>query len=93
MSCSLDKLVITKEMVAKVESTEIIWRKALVKGYVNLWVAPSNGGQTRRASLAGESQGRFPAAVRLSPAFRVWLESDVHKWMMSKREEGARLSA
>ena len=35
--------------------------------------------------LAWESQGRFPAAVRLSPAFRVWLESDVHQWMMNKR--------
>jgi prophage regulatory protein len=43
--------------------------------------------------LAWESQGRFPAAVRLSPAFRVWLESDVHNWMMNKREEGARVAA
>lgn len=43
--------------------------------------------------LAWESQGRFPAAFRLSPAFRVWLESDVHNWMMSKREEGARITA
>jgi prophage regulatory protein len=43
--------------------------------------------------LAWESQGRFPAAVRLSPAFRVWLESDVNNWMMSKREEGARIAA
>ena len=42
--------------------------------------------------LAWESQGRFPAAVRLSPAFRVWLESDVHNWMMSKREEGTRVA-
>jgi len=42
--------------------------------------------------LAWESQGRFPAAVRLSPAFRVWLESDVHNWMMNKREEGARVA-
>ena len=37
--------------------------------------------------LAWESQGRFPPAVRLSPAFRVWLESDVYDWMMGKREE------
>jgi len=43
--------------------------------------------------LAWESQGRFPAAVRLSPAFRVWLESDVNSWMMSKRDEGARIAA
>ena len=54
MSCPLDKLVITKEMVDKVESTEIIWRKALVKGHVNLWVAPSNGGKTLLASLAAK---------------------------------------
>ena len=39
--------------------------------------------------LAWESQGRFPAAVRLSPAFRVWLESDVHEWMMNKRNAQA----
>ena len=37
--------------------------------------------------LAWESQGRFPKAVRLSSAFRVWLESDVYHWMMSKRED------
>ena len=54
MSCPLDNLVITKEMVDKVESTEIIWRKALVKGHVNLWVAPSNGGKTLLASLAAK---------------------------------------
>ena len=55
MSCPLDKLIITKEMVDKVESTEIIWRKALVKGHVNLWIAPSNGGKTLLATMvAGE---------------------------------------
>ena len=37
--------------------------------------------------LAWEAQGRFPVAVRLSTAFRVWLESDVYEWMMNKREE------
>ena len=42
--------------------------------------------------LAWESQGRFPAAVRLSPSFRVWLESDVYDWMMSKREESLQQS-
>ena len=39
--------------------------------------------------LAWESQGRFPAAVRLSPAFRVWLEADVYKWMLAKHAEMA----
>ena len=43
--------------------------------------------------LAWESQGRFPKAVRLSTAFRVWLESDVHQWMMNKREQGMKLAA
>jgi len=43
--------------------------------------------------LAWESQGRFPAAVRLSPAFRVWLESDVHNWMLTKHAEIAGINA
>ena len=59
MNCPLDKLVITKEMVDKVESTEIIWRKALVKGHVNLWVAPSNGGKSLLASLAARELSGF----------------------------------
>lgn len=54
MSCPLDKLVITKEMVDRMESTEILWRKALVKGHVNLWAAPSNGGKTLLAFLAAK---------------------------------------
>ena len=37
--------------------------------------------------IAWESQGRFPAAVRLSVTFRVWLEADVHNWMMEKHKE------
>ena len=37
--------------------------------------------------LAWESQGKFPKAVRLSPTFRVWLEADVHKWMLAKHAE------
>lgn len=39
--------------------------------------------------LAWESQGRFPRAVRLSPSFRVWLESDVHEWMRSMHQRTA----
>jgi prophage regulatory protein len=39
--------------------------------------------------LAWESQGKFPKAVRLSPNFRVWLESDVHKWILAKHAEVA----
>jgi len=34
--------------------------------------------------LAWESQGKFPKAVRLSPTFRVWLEADIHDWILAK---------
>jgi prophage regulatory protein len=37
--------------------------------------------------LSWESQGRFPKAVRLSPTFRVWLESDLYQWMIDKHQE------
>ena len=37
--------------------------------------------------LAWEAQGRFPKAVRLSKTRRVWLEQDVHHWMLQKYEE------
>jgi len=37
--------------------------------------------------LAWESQGKFPAAVRLSPTFRVWLEQDIYRWMLDKHSE------
>jgi prophage regulatory protein len=39
--------------------------------------------------LAWESQGKFPAAVRLSPTFRVWLEQDIYRWMLEKHSEQA----
>jgi len=32
--------------------------------------------------LAWESQGRFPKAIRLSKTRRLWLERDVHAWML-----------
>jgi len=44
-------------------------------------------GMGKSTILAWESQGRFPKAVRLSPTFRVWLESDVHKWILAKHAE------
>jgi len=34
--------------------------------------------------LAWETQGKFPKAVRLSPTFRVWLEADIHTWILAK---------
>jgi prophage regulatory protein len=37
--------------------------------------------------LTWETQERFPKAVRLSPTFRVWLESDVNEWILNKHRE------
>ncbi len=39
--------------------------------------------------LAWESQGKFPKAIRLSKTRRVWLESDIHAWMLDKHSECA----
>jgi prophage regulatory protein len=50
-------------------------------------------GMGKSTILAWESQGRFPKAVRLSPTFRVWLEADVHKWMLAKHAEIAGINA
>jgi len=50
-------------------------------------------GMGKSTILAWESQGRFPKAVRLSPTFRVWLEADVHKWMLTKHAEIAGVNA
>lgn len=37
--------------------------------------------------LSWETQGKFPRAVRPSANFRVWLESDVHSWILGKHAE------
>jgi predicted DNA-binding transcriptional regulator AlpA len=37
--------------------------------------------------LSWESQAKFPRAVRLSPTFRVWLEADIHQWVLKKHAE------
>ena len=37
--------------------------------------------------LAWESQGKFPKAIRLSKTRRVWLEQDIHNWMLNQRTE------
>jgi predicted DNA-binding transcriptional regulator AlpA len=37
--------------------------------------------------IAWEAQDKFPKAVRLSPTFRVWLESDVNEWILNKHRE------
>jgi predicted DNA-binding transcriptional regulator AlpA len=33
--------------------------------------------------LAWEATGKFPRAIRLSKTRRVWLEQDIHAWMMA----------
>lgn len=40
--------------------------------------------------LAWESQNRFPKAIRLSATLRVWMASDVEKWMKSQHETSRR---
>ncbi len=37
--------------------------------------------------LSWESQGKFPKAIRLSKTRRVWLEQDIHNWMLNQRTE------
>ncbi len=37
--------------------------------------------------LKWEAEGNFPKAVRLSKSKRVWLESDINEWILSKRSE------
>lgn len=37
--------------------------------------------------LAWEAQGRFPIAIRLSKTRRVWLEQDIHEWMLNQHAE------
>jgi predicted DNA-binding transcriptional regulator AlpA len=34
--------------------------------------------------LAWEATGKFPKAIRLSATLRVWLESDIDAWIVSK---------
>jgi predicted DNA-binding transcriptional regulator AlpA len=37
--------------------------------------------------LAWEALGRLPKAVRLSKTRRVWLEQDIHQWMLNRHAE------
>lgn len=36
--------------------------------------------------LAWEATGKFPKAIRLSATLRVWLESDIDNWIVSKKQ-------
>jgi predicted DNA-binding transcriptional regulator AlpA len=52
--------------------------------FVRLDHVANQTGLGKSTILAWEAAGRFPKAVRLSTTLRVWLESDVNEWVVSK---------
>jgi len=51
---ALAEFAVTTKMVEEMESAELIWRGGIVRGHINVWAAPPNGGKTRLAMLAAE---------------------------------------
>jgi predicted DNA-binding transcriptional regulator AlpA len=49
----------------------------------------SLGGST---ILRWEKLGQFPDAVRLSSTKRVWLRSDIDRWMLEKKKSRSRIT-
>jgi predicted DNA-binding transcriptional regulator AlpA len=49
----------------------------------------SLGGST---ILRWEKLGQFPEAVRLSSTKRVWLKSDIDRWMLEKKKSRSRIT-
>ena len=49
----------------------------------------SLGGST---ILRWEKLGQFPEAVRLSSTKRVWLRSDIDRWMLEKKKSRSRIT-
>ena len=49
----------------------------------------SLGGST---ILRWEKLGQFPEAVRLSATKRVWLRSDIDRWMLEKKKSRSRIA-
>ena len=49
----------------------------------------SLGGST---ILRWEKLGQFPEAVRLSSTKRVWLKSDIDRWMLEKKKSRSRIA-
>jgi predicted DNA-binding transcriptional regulator AlpA len=49
----------------------------------------SLGGST---ILRWEKLGQFPEAVRLSSTKRVWLRSDIDRWMLEKKKSRSRIA-
>ena len=57
--------------------------------FLRLPEVSASTGLGKSTILSWESQGKFPKAVRLSPTFRVWLEADIHQWILNKHREQA----
>jgi prophage regulatory protein len=55
--------------------------------FLRLPEVSASTGLGKSTILSWESQGKFPKAVRLSPTFRVWLEADIHQWVLDKHRE------
>ena len=55
--------------------------------FVRLDHVANQTGLGKSTILAWEATGRFPKAVRLSATLRVWLESDVNEWVVSKAQQ------
>lgn len=52
VSTLLDTFVVTEEMVEEMMDAEIIWSNTIVRGHVQVWAAPANGGKTTIAMCA-----------------------------------------
>lgn len=50
--------------------------------FLNIDQASEIASLSKSTILLWESQGKFPAAVRLSKKKRVWLESDLNDWIL-----------
>jgi hypothetical protein len=53
-SALLDDFMVTDEMVAEMMDAEIIWSNTIVRGHVQVWAAPTNGGKTMLAMYAAK---------------------------------------
>lgn len=53
-SALLDDFMVTDEMVAEMMDAEIIWSNTIVRGHVQVWAAPANGGKTMLAMYAAK---------------------------------------
>lgn len=54
--------------------------------FVRLEQVAKQTGLGKSTVLAWEAASKFPKAIRLSATVRVWLESDINNWILSKAE-------